>query len=47
MGEITTIKLKKETKKQLARIGTKEDTYEDIVSRLIQFYRENSHKPRR
>ena len=47
MGEITTIKLRKDTKKELARIGTKEETYEDIVKRLLQFYRENSHRPGR
>jgi len=42
MGQITTIKLSKETKKDLARIGTKEDTYEDIIKRLINFYRRNT-----
>jgi hypothetical protein len=44
MNEITTIKLKKETKKELARIGTKEETYEDIVKRLIQFFKKNPQK---
>lgn len=42
MGQITTIKLSKDTKKDLARIGTKEETYEDIVRRLIRFYKKNS-----
>ena len=42
MGQITTIKVSKETKKELARIGTKEDTYEDIIKRLINFYRRNT-----
>jgi len=47
MGSSTTIKLRKDTKKELARIGTKEETYEDIVNRLIRFYRENSEKSAR
>jgi len=42
MGDITTIKLKKETKRELARIGTKEETYEDVVRRLLKFYRKNA-----
>ena len=41
MGDITTIKLKKETKKELARIGTKEETYKDII-KWLQLYRKNA-----
>ena len=44
MGDITTIKLKKETKRQLAQIGTKEETYEDIVRRLLEFYGKNAKR---
>jgi len=42
MGQTTTIKLRKETKRELAKIGTKEETYEDIVKRLLAFYRKNA-----
>jgi len=38
MGHVTTIKLKKE----LAKIGAKEETYEDIIKWLLQFYRKNA-----
>lgn len=32
---ITTIQLSKETKNKLADLGTKQDTFEDIIKRLI------------
>jgi hypothetical protein len=45
MGEVTTIKVRKHTKRELARLGGKEDSYDDIVNRLIEFYKSNSRKP--
>lgn len=42
LGDITTIKVKKKTREQLAELGTKKETYDDIIQRLIQFYKKNS-----
>lgn len=33
--EITCIKLSKETKSRLDQLGNKQDTYEDLVKRLL------------
>jgi len=46
MGDITTVKLSKETKKELAKLGAKEETYNDIIRRLIQSYRKNPERLR-
>jgi hypothetical protein len=42
MSEVTTIKLKKETRERLAEIGRKKETYDDIIRRLLEFYERNS-----
>ena len=39
---VTTVSLSPETKKLLASIGSKDETYDDIIRRLIDFY--NSHR---
>lgn len=44
MGEITTVKVTKKTREKLAEIGSKEETYEDIIRRLIQFYLKSSER---
>ena len=38
MPRSTTVKLKPETKRMLARLGNKDDTYEEIIRRIIMFY---------
>lgn len=47
MSEVTTVKIKRDTKKMLAELGKKEDTYDDIIRKLIQFYIKNKHKVER
>ena len=37
---ITTIQLEKETKEELKELGKKGDTYNDILKKLINFYKE-------
>lgn len=44
MGEVTTVKVRRETKKALAELGKKEDTYDAIIRRLIDFYLANKDK---
>jgi hypothetical protein len=44
MGEITTVKLSKKTRDRLAELGSKGETYEDIIWRLIEFYKKNSKR---
>jgi predicted CopG family antitoxin len=42
MKQMTTVKVRRETKKMLADMGKKEDTYDDVIMRLIEFYNKNS-----
>jgi predicted CopG family antitoxin len=42
LGELTTVKIKKDTREKLAELGSKKETYDDIIRRLIEFYEENS-----
>jgi len=44
MGEITTVKLTKKTSDRLAELGSKGETYEDIIQHLIEFYKKNSKR---
>ena len=41
----TSIEIKQSTKDRLKDLGNKEDTYEDIVQRLLQAYDKNA-KPK-
>ena len=38
MSQITTVKVTKKTREKLAELGKKNETYEDIIERLIEFY---------
>ncbi len=38
MGDVTTIKLSKKTRDALAELGSKKETYEDVIEKLIEFY---------
>lgn len=40
--DITTIQLEKTTKNRLVSIGRKNETYDDIVVKLIKNYQENN-----
>jgi hypothetical protein len=42
MGEITTVKLSKKTRDRPAELGSKGETYEEIIQRLIDFYKKYS-----
>jgi len=42
LGEVTTVKITKKTRERLAAIGSKNETYDDIINRLIQFFEKNS-----
>lgn len=46
MEEITTVKVTKQTRDRLAEIGNKKETYDDIISRLIDFYEKNCKRLR-
>ena len=41
MSEVTTVKVTKRTRRKLAELGKKNDTYEDIIQRLIEFYNDS------
>lgn len=40
----TTIRVSKETRDKLADLGRKNDSYEDIILMLINFYESEDHK---
>ena len=42
MGEITTVKVTKRTRDRLAELGNKKETYDDVISKLIEFYEKNA-----
>ena len=44
MHDATSILLKKSTKNKLKRIGTKGETYNDIINRLIEDSEHNNNK---
>ena len=44
---MTTVKVRPETKKMLAELGKKEDTYDEIIVRLVDFYKKNDEEGRK
>ncbi len=42
MSQLTTIAIKKETREMLKKYGTKGETYNDIIKRLIREYKKIS-----
>jgi len=42
LDDVTTIKITRKTRGRLADIGRKNETYDIIISRLIDFYKKNS-----
>jgi len=42
LGEVTTVKIRKETRAMLAELGRKNETYDAIIRRLIGFYEQNA-----
>jgi hypothetical protein len=47
MDEVTTVKVTKRTKAKLSELGKKDETYEQIIRRLIDFYTNNASGQRR
>ena len=41
LEEDTTIRLKRKTRERLARLGNKDESFDDIVQRLLDFYERN------
>ncbi|AGB03391.1 hypothetical protein Metfor_2389 [Methanoregula formicica SMSP] len=41
---LTTIKIQTETRDKLADLGKKSESYDTILNRLIDFYRDNAKK---
>jgi len=38
----TTVKIMRSTRDKLVELGKKQDTYDDIIKRLIEFYHDNN-----
>jgi len=47
MDEVTTVKVTKRTKAKLSELGKKDETYDHIIRRLIDFYANNSSGQRK
>jgi len=46
LDDVTSLKVRKTTRDHLARLGSKSETFDDIINRLIGFYEKNN-KPSR
>ncbi|MEM3816057.1 MAG: hypothetical protein QW341_04345 [Candidatus Bathyarchaeia archaeon] len=44
MKNVTTIKITKRTRNELVKLGSKNETYEDIIRKLIHHYKKNRRK---
>jgi len=44
MSKVTTIKIKRDTRNALAELGKKDDTFDDIIRELLDFYIKNKVK---
>ena len=42
MTEITTVKVTRKTRDKLAELGKKNETYEDIIEKLIDYYQKKN-----
>jgi predicted CopG family antitoxin len=42
LEDSTTVKVSRETRRRLAEIGTKEESFDEIIRRLLDFYKRNS-----
>jgi hypothetical protein len=43
-GKFTTIKVSTETRDDLSKLGTMDDSYDSVIKRLIAFYKENGER---
>lgn len=43
LGNVTTVKVMKRTRDRLAKIGSKNETYDDVINRLIEYFEKNSN----
>jgi len=46
MNEITSLRVRRDTRNRLAEIGSKDETFDQIIQRLIVFYKKNSDRKR-
>jgi len=46
MNKITSLRVTRETRNRLAEMGSKDETFDQIIQRLIEFYKKNSRSKR-
>ncbi len=44
LGDVTTIKIRKETRDRLAEIGSKRETYDQILNYIMEFYEKHNRE---
>jgi len=44
VNKITTLRVSRQTRNQLAEIGSKDETFDRIILRLLEFYKKNSRR---
>ena len=42
MSEVTSLRVSRRTRDQLAQLGSKDESFDTIIQRLLDFYRNNS-----
>jgi len=47
LGDVTTIKIRKETRDRLAELGSKRETYDQILKHLIEAYEKHDERERK
>jgi predicted CopG family antitoxin len=43
LEDATTVKVSRETRRKLAKVGTKDESFDQIIRRLIEFYNKKSN----
>lgn len=46
MNRITSLRVSRETRNLLAEMGSKDETFDQIIRRLIEFHKKNSRSKR-
>jgi len=44
VNKITTLRVSRQTRDQLAEIGSKDESFDQIIRRLVDFYKKNSRR---
>jgi len=46
LDNVTSLKVRKATRDRLAQLGSKTETFDDVINRLMDFYKKNNRQLR-